>query len=219
MNLSTWFFVVVLVLIGITFLVEVVKPKLDIHARNKQFKNRDHSEHDKKRQKLLLEKQEEFTQETREKIEQQQQIKAQHALERDEKYLTNPKKYMNARTIKESDAEIIQRKKTEEKNRKKERAQQLRDNLPPEPISTPENVAQITSIQIKLPNKGKPLYRKFVATDTIQHIVDYLDSTELIDKEYTLVIPYPKKMLQDLSMTMIEACLHPNATLIVQEQN
>jgi len=225
MDFGSIFFLLIVLVVSVTFLLEVVKPKWEAKKRQQKFEAADHTDAILRREELLEKQQEKLLAEAREKQEKLKQEKEQKALEANEKYLLpgqlkNPRIYGDptAPVSGPDSKELRQRKLAEEKARRKELAQMLRDNLEPEPIASPDNAGRITSIAIKLPTGGKPLQRKFLCTDTLQKIVDFIDSTELLDfLDYSLVVPYPKKEFQNFEITLEETGLHPNASLLVQE--
>ncbi|EFA77157.1 UAS domain-containing protein [Heterostelium album PN500] len=102
---------------------------------------------------------------------------------------------------------------------KKQRAQWLRDNLKAEPSTDEKNNNNfaITNILIRLPS-GAALKRRFRTSDVIQDILDFIDSQQLIDKDYYIVTNHPKQSYNQPTMTLNDAQLYPSITLYVMEQ-
>ncbi|KAJ3298243.1 hypothetical protein HK104_010951 [Borealophlyctis nickersoniae] len=116
------------------------------------------------------------------------------------------------------DAERVQREKLERRETKKQRKVRLRETLPPEPEASETDLAKLS---IRFPN-GERRVRRFRATDKIQLLYDYVESSDLspldLEAEFVVVNTYPRKMYTDLSITIQEAGLMPSASIIVEEK-
>ena len=98
------------------------------------------------------------------------------------------------------------------------RIQQLKSNLPPEPSSSEPF---ITTLNIRLPS-GQRKVRRFFQQDTIESVQNYIETCPLdpipFESDVILVNTYPRQLFTDLSLTLKQANLVPNASLIVEEK-
>ncbi|GAM21668.1 hypothetical protein SAMD00019534_048430 [Acytostelium subglobosum LB1] len=98
----------------------------------------------------------------------------------------------------------------DEKERRIQRIQELRDNLKPEPTE-----GDITRIQIRFPS-GACLTRKFMYTDKVQDLREFIDSKDLMrDVEYDIVTNAPARVYSDDSATLVDADLCPGVSVMV----
>eukprot|EP01132_Coremiostelium_polycephalum_P009928 gene9928-12173_t len=108
----------------------------------------------------------------------------------------------------------LKEKKEAEELKKEEHRQRilnLKKNLKPEPSE-----GTITKILIKLPD-GSNLTRKYLVSDTIQDIMDFVIAQDILKTEdFNLATPVPKCVYNDPNVTLEEANLHPSASLYVK---
>jgi UBX domain/Thioredoxin-like/UBA-like domain len=74
-----------------------------------------------------------------------------------------------------------------------------------------------TELMIRLPS-GKRLQRRFLASNTIGDVYDFVDvesGNELGEDAYNLVVPFPRTNFFDRSMTLTDAQLSKKAVLVV----
>ncbi|KAF2078651.1 hypothetical protein CYY_000022 [Polysphondylium violaceum] len=93
----------------------------------------------------------------------------------------------------------------------------LRNNLKPEPDVQDKDIdpSGITKILLKFPD-GLNQTRRFLKHDKIQDILDYINSLDnLNDKEYELILTFPKKVLDKPTSTLEENDLHPSSSLYI----
>ncbi|EGG15033.1 UBX domain-containing protein [Cavenderia fasciculata] len=125
--------------------------------------------------------------------------------------------------------------KEKEVQERQNRIQWLKDNLRPEPIAAAaaadmvvgENgssssfssaSSNISTIQIKLPS-GATLKRRYLLSDTIQDIIDFVDSKEVVQKpRYYLATNIPKQQFRDTTVTIQDAQLYPQVSVYVIEE-
>lgn len=88
--------------------------------------------------------------------------------------------------------------------------------LPPEPKSDDPNS---TLLIIRLPN-GNKQQRRFLRSHTLQIVMDYLETLDPdIPSKYNLVTNFPSKTLSDLTQTLEQYSLFPNAVLFLKEKD
>lgn len=99
---------------------------------------------------------------------------------------------------------------------KLERRAMLLCNLPPEPSAA---APDISKLGIRLPD-GTRLIRRFIATDTLESLYDFVESHDLspipLESDFIIVNSYPRKVLE-ASETFQQAGLCPNASVLVEE--
>ena len=114
-----------------------------------------------------------------------------------------------------------QKKKEEDRLTKLENIKQLaalkKSQLAEEPA---EDAEGITTIKFRDPSKGNSYQRRFLKTDTIQILYDFIqsriDEIELEDDESTqfeLIQNMPHKVFDDMSLTLDSQGLFPRAVL------
>ncbi|XP_058744487.1 replication protein A 70 kDa DNA-binding subunit E-like [Vicia villosa] len=74
-----------------------------------------------------------------------------------------------------------------------------------------------TKVLVRFPN-GERKERRFNSTVTVQSLYDYVDSLGCLEENYTLVSNFPRVVYgeEKLRLSLIEAGLHPQATLFVE---
>ncbi|KAM9960581.1 hypothetical protein ACTFIW_009724 [Dictyostelium discoideum] len=95
--------------------------------------------------------------------------------------------------LKEKDINDKKEEQEKLKKQKQERLQFLKLNLKSEPSIDNENSIKLL---IKLPN-GENIQRRFLKTDTINDIYDFIDSKDQISFKYSLATNYPKKVYKN----------------------
>jgi len=113
---------------------------------------------------------------------------------------------------KEAEEREAQRERSKLQEREK-RKELCRQRIPVEPSATEEGVTQLV---IRLTD-GSRLQRRFKATDKLQVVFDFVDSSNEVDN-YELVTNFPRKVFSDPHVTLKEAGLSPQAALFVQEK-
>ncbi|KAI9199354.1 thioredoxin-like protein [Polychytrium aggregatum] len=110
------------------------------------------------------------------------------------------------------------RRKQEMIEEKRRRIQTLRENFPSEPEGSGRDVAKIS---MRLPN-GERLIRRFLPTDKVQLLYDFvsIQNLEPIPEDSTFIIAstFPRRVLEDMDMTLAEAQLTPNGSVAVEEK-
>jgi len=110
-----------------------------------------------------------------------------------------------------------ERKKREEMERSererkiKEQARKVMNILPPEP----EKSEKTTELMIRLTD-GSRINRRFLSTDPIELVFAFVATKEIIENK-VLVTHYPRKTYSDGKMTLLDAGLHPQAAMFVEE--
>ncbi|KAK1258389.1 hypothetical protein QJS04_geneDACA007007 [Acorus gramineus] len=82
----------------------------------------------------------------------------------------------------------------------------------------PEKGSNVTQVLVRFPN-GERKGRRFDSSATVQSLYDYVDSLDCLDAEsYTLVGSFPRVVYgpDKLTLTLMEAGLHPQASLFVE---
>ncbi len=101
---------------------------------------------------------------------------------------------------------------------KKERIEKLKANFPPEVTSSDK---PLTRISIRLPN-GNRLIRQFEVTAKVQDLMDFIEIQDLspipFESDADIVNTYPRKVIDDMNLTLEAAGLAPNASLFVEER-
>ncbi|KAI8807186.1 thioredoxin-like protein [Cladochytrium replicatum] len=99
---------------------------------------------------------------------------------------------------------------------KKERRKKLLEDLPAEPDAG----ESVTRISIRLPN-GDRVVRRFRADDTVQSLYEFVETRNLdpipIESDLLVVVPFPRRALEDPTATIQRAGLFPNGAVIVEE--
>ncbi|KAJ3214026.1 hypothetical protein HDU67_002170 [Dinochytrium kinnereticum] len=117
------------------------------------------------------------------------------------------------------EVELQQRERENKIDAKKRRKEELRMNLAPEP---PLTVKEVAKISLRLPS-GERVIRRFLADEKLEILYNFIESLDLsplsIEADIVAVNTYPRKVLLDLSQTLREAGLYPNASLIVEEKD
>ena len=102
-------------------------------------------------------------------------------------------------------------------NKKADREEQMK-KLPPEPQA---NDPQSTTVAIRMLD-GSKLSRRFLKSDNLQTVAYYVRSRLPIQveqqPEFDLVSNFPRKLFTDLSVTLQQAGLFPQALLFVSER-
>jgi len=103
-----------------------------------------------------------------------------------------------------------------EKLDKEANLKRKRDRLGAEPPAG----ADTTKLRIMLPN-GSKIDRKFLASETIEAVRDFIDvhlgDNDIPIETYSLSTNYPKRAFHNDSETLMEAGLHPQSVLYVQD--
>jgi FAS-associated factor 2 len=91
-------------------------------------------------------------------------------------------------------------------------------SLAPEPPATESG---LTKLSLRLPS-GERLIRRFRTSDTVKNLYDFVETRDLtplpIESDFVLVNTFPRKIYKDMSQTLQESGLAPNASLIVEEK-
>ena len=115
--------------------------------------------------------------------------------------------------------------KLEEEQKEKEiqiKAQQAKSKLPDEPSKDDPNV---TLIVFRYPDGEKRIERRFVKTNTVQTLYDFVLTlgrdiyTEAEYNKFSLIQPFPFKAYTDMNKTLEEEHLVPNAVLQIKEED
>jgi len=203
------------------------------------------NQHDRKRRSLIIENQSKLSNKAKEVVEIKQAQKLAK-LEEEVKSLnlrgkghslheassSEPPRYIppedeatrNRRIMTEQDNEYLasleaDRKKEKEKEsleklekERQEHIQHIQATLPEEPAA---HIEGVTTLQIRLPS-GKKFRRRFLGTDKLQVVINFLTSKDIIKEKYHLVSGFPKIVLKDSNKTLTEYSLVPNASLFVE---
>ncbi|EME27043.1 UBX domain-containing protein 7 [Galdieria sulphuraria] len=79
-----------------------------------------------------------------------------------------------------------------------------------------ENSPHVTELLLRLPD-GRKVVRRFQDNEPLQAVVDFVVyETGLSEEEFQLIIPYPRKVLADLDVTLEQLNLTTKAALIVE---
>jgi len=101
---------------------------------------------------------------------------------------------------------------------KKATREELTKKLPPEPQP---NDSQATVVAIRMLD-GSKLSRRFLRSDTLQTVMHFVQSRQPVEVEqqpqFDLVSNFPRKLFTDLSVTLQQAGLFPQALLFVSER-
>ncbi|KAI9103274.1 hypothetical protein DFS34DRAFT_646659 [Phlyctochytrium arcticum] len=101
---------------------------------------------------------------------------------------------------------------------KRQQKQSLIDSLPSEP---PASASDLAKLSLRLPS-GERLIRRFLADDTMQVVYNFVQTRDLdpldLLAEISVVNTYPRKEYLDMTQTLRDAGLVPNASLIVEER-
>lgn len=117
-------------------------------------------------------------------------------------------------------SEELQRKKEEEEKalRQKQLIEEKRKTLPPEPE---EGNKEASLIIFRYPHIEQRVQRRFLKTDKIQALYDFVCSlgTDIFEEngEFELLTPFPPKIFSDHEKTLVEEGLFPNAVLQIRE--
>ncbi|EGC34815.1 hypothetical protein DICPUDRAFT_152924 [Dictyostelium purpureum] len=110
----------------------------------------------------------------------------------------------------EKEKELKKQREEQTKKERRDRIDNLRNNLKEEP-------ANGIKILIKLPS-GMSVQRKFLISEKIQDIVDYIDSKDELKVSYYLSTNYPKAVYKDLNQTLEESNITSPTTLYITEK-
>mmetsp|Transcript_5349 Transcript_5349/g.22662 ORF Transcript_5349/g.22662 Transcript_5349/m.22662 type:complete len:276 (+) Transcript_5349:1044-1871(+) len=104
----------------------------------------------------------------------------------------------------------------EDQERRVREAKERRDTrlrrLPEEP---PVKAPNSTALAIRIPD-GDRISRRFNATDTLDHVFEFVEATTDLDLSgYEVMAQFPRKVFRRSSETLREAGLIPNGSLIV----
>lgn len=115
-------------------------------------------------------------------------------------------------------------KKQVELNRKqiefKESAKVVKESLPEEPE---ENHPDVVTVQFRLPDGSQTIQRRFLKTDKIQLLYDYVHSLgadeefDNLTSNFTILQNFPKKIFEDMSKTLEAEGLFPRCKLYIKE--
>lgn len=115
--------------------------------------------------------------------------------------------------------------KIEEEQKEKEiqiKAQQAKNKLPDEPSKDDPNA---TLIVFRYPDGEKRIERRFLKTNTVQTLYDFVLTlgrdiyTETEYDKFSLIQPFPFKAYTDMNKTLEEEKLVPNAVLQIKEED
>lgn len=123
---------------------------------------------------------------------------------------------------------LIQEEKIKEENILKEKAineekrkilqKEKHNSLPSEPSHDDKNA---TSIVFRYPNDDTRKERRFLKTDKISILYDFVASlgTDMFEEsnEFDLITPFPVKIFSDMEKTLEEEKLFPNAVIQIRE--
>lgn len=155
-------------------------------------------------------------------LKEQQRTELQEAMEADRRKLEEHKEKQEEE--KQKHKEEIERKAVQEKQQKDREAaaEQLRDALPDEPA---ENDPNACTVHFRLPDGSQTIQRRFLRTDKIQLLYDYIYSlgTEIGYEghagHFTIIQNLPKKIFEDMESTLEAEGLYPRCKLYVRENS
>jgi len=105
---------------------------------------------------------------------------------------------------------------------KKETAEIIKKNLPEEPT---EGTEGCVTIQFRFPNGMEKAIRRFLKTDKIQLLYDFITSFgnekgfESGHTHFTIAQTFPKKFFEDMNLTLEEAGLSGMCKLMIREHS
>ncbi|XP_046327782.1 FAS-associated factor 1-like [Haliotis rufescens] len=129
------------------------------------------------------------------------------------------KERLMAEQEKEMQAQMVEEQKKQEELAVKEAIQaSLLKSLPDEPPTSCKN--PVSRIRFRLPT-GEVTTRRFLATETVQTLLHYLTTKGFHTEEYKVLSTFPRRDITqlDLNMSLQEAKLFPQETLILEEKS
>jgi hypothetical protein len=108
------------------------------------------------------------------------------------------------------------------KEEKKEIAESVKQNLPEEPS---EDNKDACTVQFRLPDGSKTIQRRFLKTERIQMLYDYIisfgneEGFEAAHTHFSILQNFPKKIYEDMNKTLEEEGLYPRCKLYVREHS
>lgn len=112
-------------------------------------------------------------------------------------------------------------KEQQEKEEKERQAQKLKEEKAKSLPDEPEKSADTTTIIFRYPHSEQRKERRFLKTDKVQLLYDFVHSlgTEMFEEsnEFDLIQPFPMKKYNDMDKTLEEEKLYPNAVLQIRE--
>ena len=112
--------------------------------------------------------------------------------------------------------------KEQETKLKKFKAQQIKESLPDEPS---EDNSNAWTVQFRLPDGTRTIQRRFLKTDKIKLLYDYIHSLgeengfEHIANNFDIIQNFPKKLFDDQDKTLDEEGLFPRWKLYIKEHS
>eukprot|EP00298_Acanthocystis_sp_HF-20_P021141 c27301_g1_i1.p1 GENE.c27301_g1_i1~~c27301_g1_i1.p1 ORF type:complete len:186 (-),score=101.67 c27301_g1_i1:91-648(-) len=171
--------------------------------RKKREEEEEEERKSKEKEEQLRKKKEE------EELRQRKEKEEEERKKREEEELKRQEQEQQEKIRKEQELAEQQR-----KSREQER-ELRRQNLPAEPQGP-----NTFTIAFKTPN-GRVI-RKFLDTDTVQTVKEFadamvVDSSYKSINDYNLVTSFPRKVLNDLSLTLTDAGLSTQTAIIIEE--
>ena len=112
----------------------------------------------------------------------------------------------------------LEKEKEEKEKQQKKLQEEKEKSLPSEPAINDPNA---TSIIFRYPNDDTRKERRFLKTDKISLLYDFVASlgTSMFEEnnEFDLITPFPIKVFNDMDKTLEEEKLFPNAVLQIRE--
>jgi len=91
------------------------------------------------------------------------------------------------------------------------------ETKPPQVVAEPEKGEGVAELTFRLPT-GTSLHRRFLATNTLQDVSNYLTSAGVSRNKSQLVSTFPRKEYTNYDATLKELDLCPGAVIIVQDK-
>lgn len=126
------------------------------------------------------------------------------------------------RRLKEAEEEAARAKREEEERLKAEEqaATKLQQEREAKRARVPVEPAEdVSNVRIVIQHAGGRLQRRFNPTDTVQVLYDYVDISEVVGPNFTLLFGSPRVALSNMNATLVEAKLAPRSLIFVQDND
>lgn len=155
-------------------------------------------------------------------IRDQQMKELEEAKEADRRKLEEHRNKQQQDKLRQKQELEDKQKQEEQLKEREERAQQIRKNLPDEPA---EDNPDACTIQFRLPDGSEAAPRRFLKTDKVELLYDYVYSLgigqgfETHHGHFQILQNFPKKIFDDMDATLQSQGLFPRSKVYVREQS
>jgi len=212
---SQWLFVIIFLVCTITFVYEIIIPKLTRRKPERRHTTAEQEKLDKERKKKIEEEQEKSSKHAHEIQEEKKKKKDEEIIEQGKRLGVKNRGLKNLQESKKITKEDQNRLVLKEQRKNAQKALSEVNQEEPSPS------ANTSLLLIRLPS-GVNIKRRFYISNTIDDVTQYIDGQDDnvgVPLSFSLVTPFPTRVLSSPIQTIQELGLFPNSTVYVRDNN